>query len=211
MITDTNAATGTVTIITENHNSRRSLSCFFMTLFTLSFAQPCLCAPNILLILTDDLNTRISTYGDPLAKTPNIDKLAKRGIRFDRAYANYPQCMASRASFLTGLYPGQNGVFRLHHRFRSTVPNVRTLPQVLKESGYHTTAVGKIFHFDVPSGIGSPDIDGGRFSCEGVSGVGELSPPSSNHGCSALPPPPPHPANNMETAVANINFFIIAP
>ncbi len=159
MITDTNAATGTVTIITENHNSRRSLSCFFMTLFTLSFAQPCLCAPNILLILTDDLNTRISTYGDPLAKTPNIDKLAKRGIRFDRAYANYPQCMASRASFLTGLYPGQNGVFRLHHRFRSTVPNVRTLPQVLKESGYHTTAVGKIFHFDVPSGIGSPDID----------------------------------------------------
>ena len=67
--------------------------------------------------------------------------------------------MASRASFLTGLYPEQNGVSRLHHKLRDKVPKVATLPQILKENGYHTAAVGKIFHFNVPSGIGSPNYD----------------------------------------------------
>tara|TARA_X000000950_G_scaffold166261_1_gene203069 strand:- start:121 stop:1674 length:1554 start_codon:yes stop_codon:yes gene_type:complete len=150
---------GKRTLNMGNHKIKQALYRTFSVVLGLSFSQACFCTPNILLILTDDLNTRISTYGDPIAKTPNIDRLAKVGIRFDRAYANYPQCMASRASFLTGLYPEQNGVSRLHHKLRDKVPKVATLPQILKENGYHTAAVGKIFHFNVPSGIGSPYYD----------------------------------------------------
>ena len=125
---------GKRTLNIGNNKIKQALYRTFSVVLGLSFAQACCCTPNILLILTDDLNTRISTYGDPIAKTPNIDRLAKVGIRFDRAYANYPQCMASRASFLTGLYPEQNGVSRLHHKLRDKVPKVATLPQILKEN-----------------------------------------------------------------------------
>lgn len=129
---------------------------FFLTFFfaTTTFGQP-----NVLFIVADDLNTRIGAYGDAFVKTPNLNKLAREGVRFDQAYANYPQCMGSRASFLTGLYPDQNGVFKLHQRFRDTVPAVKTLPQVFRESGYHTAAVGKVFHFNVPQSIGSPNYN----------------------------------------------------
>ena len=118
--------------------------------------------PNVLFIVTDDMNTRLGTYGHPHIKTPNIDELANQGTRFDRAYVQYPQCAQSRASFLTGLYPNQTGVVGasgLTKNFRDKLPLTKTLPQVFHDNGYHTARVGKIFHQMVPKGIGQETYD----------------------------------------------------
>ncbi|SVC78367.1 uncharacterized protein METZ01_LOCUS331221, partial [marine metagenome] len=66
--------------------------------------------PNVLLVAVDDLNADLGCYGHPLVHSPNVDRLAKRGVRFDKAYCQYPVCNPSRSSFMTGLYPEQTGV-----------------------------------------------------------------------------------------------------
>lgn len=116
-------------------------------------------APNILLIIADDLNTDIASYGHPQVETPNIDRLAASGVQFNRAYAQYPQCNQSRASILTGLYPDQTGVLSLHENFRDHLPDITTLPQHFKNNGYFTARVGKVFHQGVPNDIGSDGMD----------------------------------------------------
>src|SRR4051794_37873568 len=79
---------------------------------------------NVLLITADDLRPVLGAYGDKIVKTPNIDKLAGRGIRFDRAYAQYPLCNPSRSSFLTGKYPTQTSVLDNEYYFRALHPDL---------------------------------------------------------------------------------------
>ena len=102
--------------------------------------------PNVLFIMSDDLRDTLGCYGHPLAKTPNIDRLAARGVRFDRAYAQYPVCNPSRSSLLTGLRCEETGVTGNGTFFRDLLPEIVTLPQLLRQGGWTTHSFGKIFH-----------------------------------------------------------------
>ena len=101
---------------------------------------------NILLIVADDLRDSLGCYGNAAAKTPNMDRLAGRGVRFDRAYAQYPVCNASRTSFMTGLRCEQTGVTDNKTFFRSKLPDLVTLPQLLRQQGWKALSYGKIYH-----------------------------------------------------------------
>src|SRR5512139_3413642 len=103
-------------------------------------------ALNILLILVDDLAAELGTYGNPIVKSPNIDALAERGMRFDRAYTQYTLCNPSRTSFLTGLYPGITGVRSNRRWFRDLRPDAISMPQYFRSNGYVTVRTGKVFH-----------------------------------------------------------------
>jgi iduronate 2-sulfatase len=102
--------------------------------------------PNVLLICVDDLKPALGCYGDPAAKTPHIDGLAARGVRFDMAYCNQAVCSPSRNALLTGLRPGTIGIYNLPTNFRRAVPDAVTLPQAFRAAGWRTEAIGKIFH-----------------------------------------------------------------
>src|SRR5215831_9452898 len=111
-------------------NFRWRSSCLIMAVLSVPFAASYAAksAPpkdklNVLFIISDDLNNFEGCYGDRLAKTPNIDRLAKRGVRFDRAYCQFPLCAPSRNSFLTGLYPNSSGILKNGLIFRQTVPS----------------------------------------------------------------------------------------
>ena len=101
---------------------------------------------NVLFLISDDLRPELGSYGNPSVKTPNIDQLAARGVRFDHAYAQYPLCNPSRSSLLTGRYPTQTGVMDNNIYFRVAHPDWVTLPQHFKNNGYATLRTGKIFH-----------------------------------------------------------------
>src|SRR5690606_5035665 len=111
---------------------------------------------NVLFIIADDLNCNLGTYDHYLVKTPNIDKLAKDGMQFNNAFCNFPVCGPSRASMMTGLYPDQTGHYKLRDHIRQHVPDVVTMSQNFMNAGYTATRVGKIYHYDNPSGIGTP-------------------------------------------------------
>ena len=101
--------------------------------------------PNILLIVSEDNGPELGCYGDPYAQTPNLDQLAAEGVRFDRAFVAQAGCSQSRAAFLTGLYPHQNGQIGLAtwnlRMYRRETPNI---PRSLKAAGYRTGIIGKL-------------------------------------------------------------------
>ena len=101
---------------------------------------------NVLFLIADDLRPELGAYGNPQIKTPNIDRLASRATRFDRAYAQYPLCNPARTSLLTGRYPTETGVMDNNKYFRAEHPDWVTLPQHFKNNGYATLRTGKIFH-----------------------------------------------------------------
>lgn len=102
--------------------------------------------PNVLLIVVDDLNTSLGCYGKKEVFSPNIDRLAARGVRFDRTYCQYPLCNPSRASFLSGRRPETTGIYVLNVSARTALPNAVMLPQYFRNRGYFTAGAGKIFH-----------------------------------------------------------------
>lgn len=116
-------------------------------------------SPNVLFIAIDDLRPALGCYGDPVARTPNIDRLSKRGTLFRRAYCQQAVCSPSRLSLMTGRRPDTIRVWDLNTHFRKSLPDVVTLPQHFKGRGYHCRSIGKIYH-----GGGEPSRDAPSWS-----------------------------------------------
>lgn len=132
------------------------LICGIAPLAVSAHVQPDHDRPNVLLICVDDLRPALGCYGDKLAITPNIDRLAGQGVLFGRHYVQAPSSAPSRTSMLTGLRPDEVGVTDHKTHFRDTRPEAITLPQLFKNNGYRTISLGKVFHYssgynDTPS------------------------------------------------------------
>ena len=114
---------------------------------------------NVLFIIADDLNCALGTYGDPLAITPNIDQLAKKGVVFGNTHVQYPLCGPSRVSLMTGLYPDQTKSKKLRLYVRQTIPDAVTIGQKFRKENYHSVRVGKVYHYHNPRDIGTAGHD----------------------------------------------------
>lgn len=112
--------------------------------------------PNVLFIIADDLNTSLSGFGHPQCKTPHLDRLAERGVKFENMHCQYPVCGASRASLMSGLYPYSNLTLGNAGTLRGSMPEVLTLSQCFRRQGYYAARVSKIYHMRIPFEI----IDG---------------------------------------------------
>jgi iduronate 2-sulfatase len=106
--------------------------------------------PNVLFIMADDLNTALSGFGHEQCKTPNLDRLAERGVQFENMHCQYPVCGASRASIMSGLYPYTNLTLGNQGSLRGSMPHVVTLSQAFRRAGYYAARVSKIYHMGIP-------------------------------------------------------------
>ena len=100
---------------------------------------------NVLLLIADDMGLTLGCYGDPIAKTPNLDKLAKASTRFTRAYATTASCSPSRSAIYSGLFTHQNGTYGLQHSVHGfqSFPHVEGIPNLLRRAGYWTGIIAK--------------------------------------------------------------------
>ncbi len=108
--------------------------------------------PNVLFIAVDDMRPELGCYGNKIAKTPNIDRIAARGIVFNHAYCQQAVCSPSRTAIMTGLRPDKTKVWDLETHFRVAEPDCITLPQYFKANGYHCTALSKVYHKGLEDG-----------------------------------------------------------
>src|SRR5437899_11351555 len=116
--------------------------------------------PNVLFVVSDDLNTDLGVYGAPV-RSAHVDRLAARGVTFERAYCQYPLCNPSRSSFLTGRRPNATGVLTnpgknpMSPHFRERLPDAVTLPQLFTNNRWLVARIGKLYHYGVPRDIGA--------------------------------------------------------
>ncbi len=115
--------------------------------------------PNVLFLICDDLNCDLGCYGHAQVQSPAIDALAERGVRFERAYCQYPLCGPTRASFMTSLYPDQTLIHQNAIHLRERLPNVKSMAEFFREHGYYASRIGKIYHYNVPKHIGTGGHD----------------------------------------------------
>jgi iduronate 2-sulfatase len=135
------------------------LSLFLCAGFCCSLAQASDKPLNVLFLIADDLNNSMGCYGDAMVRTPNLDRLASRGVRFDVANCTFPLCGPSRNSMLTGLYPNSTGILANSQIFRQTIPDAVSLPQCFRQQGYFAGRIGKLYHYNVPNSIGTVGHD----------------------------------------------------
>jgi iduronate 2-sulfatase len=122
--------------------------------------------PNVLLIISDDLTTCLGSYGNKVCQTPNLDRLAREGVLFQRAYSQYPVCGPSRASLMSGLYPNTTKMLANSKdlgSFKVSNPKLADHPSIgefLRKNGYFSARVSKIYHMGVPGGIENGEAGG---------------------------------------------------
>ena len=147
--------------------SRKLVAPLAVLLFAVSMGVRAQSPPprlNVLFLIADDLNNDLGAYGS-MVRSPNIDRLAARGVRFDRAYNQYPLCSPSRSSLLTGRRPDATGVLSnpgknpMSPHFREKLPGAVTLPQAFRTNGWVSARIGKLYHYGVPNNIGSAGLD----------------------------------------------------
>lgn len=122
------------------------LATFLFVLPTTTAQQKPQAKMNVLFIAVDDLRPEFGAYGSKYIHSPNLDRLAKQGVTFTRAYVQQAVCSPSRTSFLTGARPDTTKVWDLVTHFRAAIPDVVTLPQHFKNNGYFVQGMGKIYH-----------------------------------------------------------------
>ncbi len=154
-----------------------SLVCLFSSLLLFSSIQSAE-KMNVLFIAADDMNNDLSAFGNSQVKTPNLERLAKMGVRFDRAYCQQPLCGPSRASLMTGLRPDTLDMHTLKNELREKNPDVVTLGQLFRQNGYFSARAGKIYHYGNPSQIGTDANDDAetwdeRYNPQGIDSLQE--------------------------------------
>ena len=146
--------------MSKPHRSQALVLCVLLLLATACSAPEPVGGPNVLLVIIDDLNTALGSYGDPLAETPNLDRLAARGVRFDRAYVQYPLCNPSRTSILSGRYPETTGILTNRGNLNPAVDLTTLLTAHYERQGHTVSQLGKVYHKvgDPASAIGLGEV-----------------------------------------------------